>query len=298
MNRDQRPAPSRIATNRGTHIATTGEIVDGVKEYTLESWHEFLDLVTKVFLPAPAYVFRGQADYAWPIESTLDRLQKKHPHRINLGGGVPKEFTTPPLSDEDHLAAFKRAIRGRRGSNPGPLTDEQLWALGQHHGLATPLLDWTRSPFAALFFAFEDERRVDQADCFTKPDFRGVYALSTSTIDEKPRSRRRGSTKGHEAKLVSSAGDENYRLVSQGGLLLRMPRSIDLEKYARKKFKGDNRRATLIKIGIPNKDRRGCLVTLNKMNINRLSLFPDIDGAAQYVNSLWQPGHEDSIAYV
>ena len=29
-----------------------------------------------------------------------------------------------------------------------------------------------------------------------------------------------------------------------------------------------------------------------------MTLFPDIDGAARYVNSLWEPGHEDLSAYI
>jgi hypothetical protein len=37
---------------------------------------------------------------------------------------------------------------------------------------------------------------------------------------------------------------------------------------------------------------------LNKMGINHMTLFPDIGGAARHVNSLWQPGHEDSIEHV
>ena len=77
-----------------------------------------------------------------------------------------------------------------------------------------------------------------------------------------------------------------------------MPRHSDVDTYVKEHFKGETHGAAFTKIRIPNKDRTGCVVALNKMNINHMTLFPDIHGAAKHVNSLWQPGHEDSIAYV
>jgi hypothetical protein len=93
------------------HESTT---VDGVREFTLDSWTEFFALSEKEFSKSPAYVYRGQAHYAWPLSSSLDRLEKRFPKRKNLAGS-PDFFNRPPFTDEEHLNAFKRALRGRRG---------------------------------------------------------------------------------------------------------------------------------------------------------------------------------------
>lgn len=265
---------------------------NGVKEIRLDSWREFFQLTTELFATGSAYIYRGQTNYDWPLLSTLDRLESRYPKRKNLGGGVPDFFNCPPFTEEEHLNAFKRAVRGRRGPNPPPLTEDDYWALGQHHRLATPLLDWTRSPFVALFFAFEEEKCSLSGDKWADPEYRGVYILSTSTIETVAKDN------VDAVRLLSPETDANYRLISQGALFTRMPRKTDFEGYVAKHFTGKTDGATFTKIKIPNADRDGCLVALNKMNINYMTLFPDIDGAARHVNSLWRPGHEDSIAYV
>jgi hypothetical protein len=251
-----------------------------------------MELATTAFAIAPAFVYRGQADSDWPVRSSLDRLEAKFPQRKNLSGKNPPYFRRPPLTEKEHMAAFKRAMRGRLGLGVEGLPDDEWWAIGQHHGLATPLTDWTRSPFVALFFAFEEALRLDRDGRMSEPVHRVVYALSTSALPK------RGIPKADAVQFVSPSTNTNYRLVGQAALLLKLPRRTDLETYVRKHFRGEEHSQILTKIEIANVDRDGCLVALNKMNINRMSLFPDADGAARYVNSLWEPGHEDSLAYV
>jgi len=161
------------------------KVEQGVQTHILDSWQQFHDLVATDLANAPAYIFRGQADAKWPIDSTLDRLERRFPTRRNFQGGTPEVFNCPPASRQIHLEAFRRSMLGRRGNSPLSLKDNEVWALAQHHGLATPMLDWTLSPFVALFFAFEEGKLCDnQKGILYEPEERVVYALSQHLVGE------------------------------------------------------------------------------------------------------------------
>ena len=261
----------------------------GVSTIPLDSSEEFGSFIAKEHSNCPAILYRGQGNVDWKIESSLDRLEARFPTKTNYWGMIPKDFNCPPTDRDQHLEAFKESVRGKRGNNPYPLTDNEWWALAQHHGLASPLLDWTYSPFVALFFAFEDEGFVDyQTRQYFEPERRSVLCVPFHLIADN-------STEDHRAPDVFSPRREiTSRLGNQCGVLMLMPRATDLESSVRTRFANEttasnpHARSILTKITVPNKGRKDCLKFLNKMNINRLSLFADLDGAARYINSLWE----------
>ncbi|MGY3923836.1 FRG domain-containing protein [Aeromonas jandaei] len=244
---------------------------DNVYVTELSSWKYFSDFVNKELLDYTTYVYRGHAVSAWKLEPTLDRI-------INSPTSVKRD---------EHLTRFKLETRGRRGPNPAILKEENdWWALGQHHGLATPLLDWTESPFVALFFAMSNAIELNSKEVT-------VYALSQAAINAKNKMINKNNDielinkQKPTVKIVRPLSDENSRLVSQRGLFTRGPNNIDLESWIRNhKVSGRERRMDLMKINIPvaEQDINHALRYLNRMNINNSTLFPDLSGASEYCN--------------
>jgi hypothetical protein len=149
--------------------------------------------------------------------------------------------------------------------------------------LWTPLLDWTESPFVALYFAFEEPGASQNGS-------RAVYALSRALVEFKCDSIIKKQPPNSPARpdiveFITPETDENARLVSQGGLFTRCTTGIEIEKWVRTYFKG-SRNSALVKIVVPEKasDRFEILRTLNRMNINHRSLFPDVEGSARFCN--------------
>lgn len=239
----------------------------GFVEVTLNSWLFFSEYINKEMLNFTDYIYRGQANSEWILEPTIDRKVKSPTSKLR----------------EAHLEKFKYSTRGRRSTNPPKLDcDNDWWALGQHHGLETPLLDWTESPFVALYFAVTGaiEENSDICSVFS------LSKVSVSEINEKinlDSNIEEINNQKPTVKIFSPLSDENARLVSQRGLFTRAPNNMDLESWV-KKYNPKTSDMDLIKINIPRSGLEDCLRNLNRMNINSLTLFPDLFGASMYCN--------------
>jgi hypothetical protein len=237
-------------------------------EVTLFSWKYFSDYVNQELLNYQTYIYRGHGDASWKLEPTLDRSIK----------------SARSTKRAEHLTAFKYAVRGRRGANPALLaTDNDWWALGQHHGLETALLDWTESPFTALYFAaYSAKKRDAKHYCVWAISRAGIERVNTQILEDEqvaPVENRKPIV-----ELVNPLTDENSRLVNQRGLFTRGPNNVDLHTWIHTYTTDDYKYWDLIKIIVPRSELDLCLRYLNRMNINHSTLFPDLSGACAYCN--------------
>ncbi|WP_442600771.1 FRG domain-containing protein [Paenibacillus sp. KN14-4R] len=239
-------------------------IVDGVFQIEISNWLEFNEFVYGNLLDQNHYIWRGQRSSNWLLEPTLDRILKDKDNKEELV--------------RNHLETFKYATRGRRGNNPLLLNSEsEWWAVGQHYGLATPLLDWTTSPFVAAFFAFSEESDKDE--------YRAIYVLNQSNIEVKCTELSKDPKENDNLiQFIKPFSDDNHRLVNQSGLFTWGPMNVDIETLVKKYYLGVVDKARLIKIVIRNSERLTILKALNRMNINHLTLFPDLIGASLFSN--------------
>jgi hypothetical protein len=159
-------------------------------------------------------------------------------------------------------------MRGRTQDFNDIIKDEkEIWAVGQHNFLSTPLLDFTTSPYVAAYFAFYEKEN--------DTNNRVIYAVSQKCVISLQ----------NELEILNPLSNYNSRLISQSGLFVKFNTQKDLSILVEQAYLSNpDNKIKIWKIKIKDTEREVCLKSLNKMNINHNTLFPDLYGASLFCN--------------
>ncbi|MFZ1517275.1 MAG: FRG domain-containing protein [Ignavibacteriaceae bacterium] len=222
----------------------------------IKSVGQFLDRLKELENLSEYALFRGQ-EQDWPLLPKIGRINLKN-----------SDFES---AEKEMLNDFKRLSRPYL---PRPVLNNWEWlALAQHHGMATRLLDWTTNPLAAIWFAVSKpiKRGVGVVWLLNAPEESIIKANETENTDPFEQT----VTRIFQPHITTN------RIASQNGW-------FTSHRYSKKKsnfvkFEWNLRyKDYLKKFIIPLEYFSDLRAELDRLGINRLSLFPDLDGAAHH----------------
>jgi hypothetical protein len=241
----------------------------------LPTWKEYKDFVSDL---SENWAFRGQAAAGWVLNNAIQRTEFIHFHK-NI--------------EADFVAEFQRGARNYLSRDETPQHLIEWLALMQHHGAPTRLLDFSRSPFIAAYFAFEicvpgTERQL------------AIWAINVKFLLTKAMEMLQQDY-GEELKdckhineqLFEKLFYENTRSMVFPVEPFRMNRRYSLQQsifvstgnsyepfMKQLEFLDSYISQAVIKLELPTMLKKEVLRDLQTMNLNRASLFPDLDGYA------------------
>lgn len=231
------------------------------------------------------YVYRGHSNDSWNMQTTLER---------GAGSKFSKEFAEKyeKYSRDEFSARFHLYDK----ENVSPKTSLEWLSLMQHYGVPTRLLDFTTSPYAALYFSLETY------DTSARPDI-ALFCIDYTALMEKSLcliaaednnfSETRDSIRGKQDKIFDEFVDRfnrnilwvtepqrlNARIDRQAGCFLvsgnKGSRIMDLIESS------EYEEVEMLKILYPGDKVESIFALLRKMNISGKSIYGDLNGLAK-----------------
>lgn len=131
-----------------------------ISEQAIDSWSSLNDAIDDVFASQSSTWFRGQSRWAWRLAPSINRYVQA----LTPADATGMEFSAIMRFMSEAHAQLPPTALPRDPFGWEAFDNYVEWlALMQHHGAPTRLLDWSLSPYVALYFAVCDDADHDAA---------------------------------------------------------------------------------------------------------------------------------------
>jgi len=270
-------------------------------EYAIKSWEDCRKLLSYL----TTWVFRGQSNSLWPLQTTLERGAILN----NL------DIREIPEFEKKIIEKFKRRAFNYIEKLPEKENTLEWLSLMQHHGAPTRLLDFSYSYYVALFFSIEQALQDSAVFCLNKDliykeglkteKWRGLeddYAYGTKeycnyVLNEQILSPLVMLVEPYNLHERLSRQQGLFAIPFEGRQAFEYNLSLTVNRYQKALPISNkieeyndllsllNQECVLFKVIIPKDFHNEIRKELKLMNITSETLFPGIDGFAKSLNS-------------
>ena len=236
---------------------------------SLENLADFIQIVGGVE-DAGRIWYRGQADIAWELKPKAYRFESEAQQARALA--LLQDFRRHAITKIE---------------TPPPQNEEIEWlGIAQHYGLPTQLLDWTKNPAMALYFACCEYRDTGGAvylfqpsdlnrrasSQLGKPISGGVYDAEV----EEDRHLIRKYVNASEARgcIALNPAYNSARILQQKGAFTLHADNTEITK---------DEAPSLTAISIPAKRKQRLLRELSVIGIDEMSIFPELEHMCKHL---------------
>ncbi len=247
-----------------------------MKEHEISSWESWKTHIGKLLAEEAeqsskeVYVsdllFRGHNCASWKLESTLERKGIDMPS-VNL---FSIQIQKVKLAFESYLGSSWHSDYSFSEA-PSPPDNYEFMVYLRHHGYPTPLLDWTRSPYIATFFAFQNPSAEKSVAIYSFKEYlgegKGGWTGESNIVGCGPtiRTHKRHYAQQAEYTYCRRKENENWYYSSHEQALEGSGSGQDV----------------VCKYLLPSCIRKEVLAELDAMNINAYTLYGSEEGLAE-----------------
>jgi|SRR5829696_6018106 len=244
------------------------------------------------------YWYRGQTNGEWGLETSFLRMTRHLADRaeevLALEEEARDEFKSKAhlFIDAGHLEKVK--------------TNPCWWALMQHHGAPTRLLDWSVSPYVAAYFASHQDGTDGDGViwCFCHKRLRAAFVqeygedppdFTKNEIEDAAVRRLHDALRDPNARPIVLPLEFKFftsaRMAEQQGRFTMCLRADEDHTCIAEKIAPTH----VKKIIIPHKKKPDFLAELRRMNITAAALFPGVDGLGRSIAELTSLGARHAV---